>query len=404
MMTERERVLTLLRGGRPDRVPWFGDLDYWATALIGRGLKPAGFKESDAYIDWHRDLGVGFYLQGYFPFRTTIEGCRVTEWREGPARRRRVETPRGTLTETWTWLPESFAEAPTEHLVKSAADLPAYRSLFEHTRYEPDYAFAERRALQVGGQGIVLCYLPKSPFMQMVALDAGIAAVAEIAADAPGELLETLAAVRAAHDRAARIAVASPAEVLMIPENLSSEVVGPRFYELYMRDYHESWCRAIAAAGKYSCVHLDGTLKGLLRQVASAGFTFIEAMTPAPVGDLEVERWAEWCGGGADRLLGRPARRLFHGHRLRRRIRAPHAGGPARHGLGAALRPRRRRPGPARRPGAPRPPRRRARRRVSVSPPAALASPGSRSRLHRGCSGRTRRGSSRARPRSRAGP
>jgi len=303
MMTERERVLTLLSGGRPDRVPWLGDLDYWATALIGRGLKPAGFKESDAYIDWHRDLGVGFYLQGHFPFRTIIEGCRVAEWREGTSRRRRVETPRGTLTERWTWLPESFAEAPTEHLVKSAADLAAYRSLFEHTRYEPDYAFAEKRARQVGDQGVVLCYLPKSPLMQMVALDAGIAAVAEIDADAPGELLETLAAVRAAHDRAAGLAVSSPAEVLMIPENLSSEVVGPRFHELYMRDYHEFWCWAIAAAGKYSSVHLDGTLKGLLRQVASTGFTFVEAMTPAPVGDLEVERWAEWCGSGSRTVL-----------------------------------------------------------------------------------------------------
>src|SRR5512137_2236310 len=122
-MTDRERVLTLLAGGRPDRVPWFGDLDYWATALIGRGLKPAGFKESDAYIDWHRDLRVGFYLQGYFPFRTIIDGCRTAEWREGPARRRRIETPRGTLTETWTWLADSFSEAPTERLVKSAADL-----------------------------------------------------------------------------------------------------------------------------------------------------------------------------------------------------------------------------------------------------------------------------------------
>ncbi|NLZ89398.1 MAG: hypothetical protein GX916_07850 [Clostridiales bacterium] len=35
-MTERERVLTLLRGEQPDRVPWFGDdvkrvLDTWVT-------------------------------------------------------------------------------------------------------------------------------------------------------------------------------------------------------------------------------------------------------------------------------------------------------------------------------------------------------------------------------------
>jgi hypothetical protein len=319
-MTERERVLTLLSGGRPDRVPWFGDLDYWATALIGRGERPADFKTSGAYIDWHRDLRVGFYLQGYFPFRTVVENCRVAEWREGPARRRRIETPRGTLTETWTWLAESFAEAPTEHLVKSAADLPAYRFLFENTRYEPDHAFAWERRRQVGDAGVVLCYLPKCPFMQMVALDAGIGAVAEIAADAPDELAGTLAAVRTAHDGAARIAVAGPAEVLMIPENLSSEVVGPRFYERYMREYHETWCGEIAAAGKYSCIHLDGTLKGLLRQVASAGFNFIEAMTPAPVGDLEVERWAEWCragaasaGAGASGGVNASARTVFWG-------------------------------------------------------------------------------------------
>jgi len=303
-MTERDRVLTLLAGGKPDRVPWFGDLDYWATSLIGRGLRPKDFKESPSYIDWHRELGVGFYLQGYFPFKTAIENCRVTEWREGAGRRRRIETPRGVLAETWTWLADSFAEAPTEHLVKSAADLGAYRYLFENTRYEPDYGSAELRRRQVGETGVVLCYLPKSPFMQMVALDSGIMAVAEIFADDPDGLAETLAAVRRAHDRAAAIAVGSPAEILMIPENLSSEVVGPRFYEMFMREYHETWTGRIGAAGKYSCVHLDGTLKGLLKQVCGAGFTFIEAMTPAPVGDLEVGRWADWSGNGSTVLWG----------------------------------------------------------------------------------------------------
>lgn len=300
-MTERRRVLTLLGGGRPDRVPWFGDLDYWATALIGRGERRADFKTSDAYLDWHRDLRCGFYLQGGFPFRTIVDGCGIAEWREGDARRRRIVTPRGALTETWTWLPESFAEAPTEHLVKSADDLAAYRFLFENTRYEPDYSFARTRRRQVGEAGVVVGYLPKSPFMQMVALDAGIGAVAEIAADAPDELAETLAAVRGAHDAAAGLALGSPAEVLMIPENLSSEVVGPTFYERYMREYHETWCAEIAAAGKYSCIHLDGTLKGLLRQVAGAGFTFIEAMTPAPVGDLAVAEWAAWAGAAGKR-------------------------------------------------------------------------------------------------------
>lgn len=135
-MTARERVLTLLSGKQPDKVSWLGDLDYWATALVGRGQKPQGFQRTAAYLDWHRELGVGFYLQGYFP---------------------------------------------------------------------------------------------------------------------------------------------------LMPENLSSEVVGPDLFEKFMRPYQSEWAAAIKAAGKFSCIHLDGTLKGLLRQECTVGLSFIEAMTPAPV-------------------------------------------------------------------------------------------------------------------------
>jgi hypothetical protein len=59
---------------------------------------------------------------------------------------------------------------------------------------------------------------------------------------------------------------------------------------------HTHWAREIKEAGKFSCIHLDGTLKGLLKQESQVGLSFIEAMTPAPVGDLAVENWAGWVG------------------------------------------------------------------------------------------------------------
>jgi hypothetical protein len=303
-MTPKERVLAVLNGQRPDRVPWFGDLDYWATALIGRGEKPKDFKKSDAYIEWHRDLGVGYYLQGDFPYRAITDSCKVREWTEGNLRRRAIETPCGNLSETWTWLPESFAEAPTEHLVKSAADLRAYRYFHEDTRYEADYTFPERRLKQVGDQGVVLCYLPKSPLMQMVALDAGVTTVFEAFADAGDEFRKTIEVVRRSHDQAAALAVDCGAELLMIPENLSSECVGKTFYEMFMRDYEETWARRIREAGKFSCIHLDGTMKGLLRETCSTSLTFIEALTPAPAGDLEIENWAAASGNSRTVLWG----------------------------------------------------------------------------------------------------
>ncbi|MBN1836244.1 MAG: hypothetical protein JW820_10365, partial [Spirochaetales bacterium] len=120
-MTPRERVLTILKGGQPDRVPWFADLDYWATALIARGERPRDFKISDAYLDWHRELGAGFYLQGYFPFREIPQDCRVETWTEGNHRCRRIETPKGTLQECWYWSDITASEAPIERLVKGPA-------------------------------------------------------------------------------------------------------------------------------------------------------------------------------------------------------------------------------------------------------------------------------------------
>lgn len=293
-MKMRDRVLSVLKREKPDRVPWFGDLDYWASALIGRGQKPADFKTSQAYIDWHRDLGVGFYLQGYFPFKTIIENCRIKDWNEGNKRYRQIETPKGTLRECWTWIVDSFTEGPTEHLIKSIEDLQAYEYVHANTRYVPDYEYAYQRMEQVGDMGLLLAYLPKSPLMQMVALDVGIMTVIDLFMQDREALTQTVRVVRESHDRAANISLQSPAEILMIPENLSAEVVGPFLFEDYMRPYQQEWALKIKDAGKFSTIHMDGTLKGLLREETSIGLTFIEAMTPAPVGDLAVKEWADF--------------------------------------------------------------------------------------------------------------
>jgi hypothetical protein len=81
-------------------------------------------------------------------------------------------------------------------------------------------------------------------------------------------------------------------------------VVGIKLYESHMRAYHETWTGRIRAAGKISCIHMDGTLRGLLARVASAGFDFIEAMTPAPAGDVPVGEWAKLAGSNRRVLWG----------------------------------------------------------------------------------------------------
>jgi hypothetical protein len=293
----RERVLTLLSGRAPDRVPWLADLDYWASAMRRRGEVAPDFIGSPAYFDLNRQLGTGFYLQGYFPFKAHYDGTvRFESRQDGNLRRHTLETPAGVLTSAWRYLPVSFSEAPVKHLVERCEDLAALRHLYEHTAYEPDYDDIARRQGWIGDNGVVLCYLPRSPFMQMVTELSGIEALVALWAEAPDELDETLRVMERSHDQAAALAVASPAECLMIPENLSSEVVGKRFFERYLRGYETRWVERIRRAGKRSFIHMDGTLRGLLREVASVGFDVIEAVTPAPVGDLTFEEMRRLAG------------------------------------------------------------------------------------------------------------
>lgn len=303
-MRPRERALSVLRGKKADQVPWFGDLDYWATSLITKGERPKDFKASDDYLKWHRELRCGFYLQGYFPFKEIFENCDVKTWNEGNRRFREIKTPRGILRECWRYLDISFSEGHDEYLLKTEDDLPAYNFFIENTRYEPDYEFAKLRTRQVGDFGLVLVYTPRSPFMHLVAIDSGIMNIAYMSTAEPGAFAETISIMRKKFTEAASIAAACPADIVMTPENLSAEMVGPHYFELYMKDVQKQWSDMIKASGKFSCIHMDGTLKGLLREECGQGFSFIEACTPAPVGDLAVGDWRSYMEGNNTVLWG----------------------------------------------------------------------------------------------------
>jgi len=292
-VSERERLLTLLSGGVPDQVPWLGDLDYWVPYALAERRIDAKYA-GDGIFQLHRDLGVGFYLQGHSPFRQVLEGVEIRGAASGNERVREIVTPVGTLREVTKRLPSSYTSAIGEHLIKTPEDIKTFMYVYEHTNYVPDYDTAARRVSLIGDQGVALCYTPRSPFMDLVAQYAGIAAVVELMDDAPELLDGLLELMECKHDQAARLTLESPAECVMLPENISSEVVGKRFFEKYMRGYHEKWCGRIAGAGKTSFVHLDGTMRGLIREVASTGVRVIEALTPAPVGDIEIEDLRGW--------------------------------------------------------------------------------------------------------------
>lgn len=326
-MSKRQDVLDVLQGKQPEYVPWFGDLAYWIDYLKDEGLIEEKYTETEScgaitakgshteadetgsspggrsavsqglagsfceegLQQMHRDLGVGFYLQGYFPFQTIYEGVEYIAEDDGSTRVTQFHTPYGDLREIWKYMKETYSWAPAEMLLKSEGDIPALKYVYEHTRYEPDYELAVKRKSGIGENGLVLVYAPKSPLMELVALRAGIETVVELSMDAQEEFEELLEVMQKKHEEALEHSLNCPADCIMVPDNLSSELVGGSLYEDYIRPVHEKWTEKIRKAGKFSFVHLDGTLIPLLTKLSKAGFDVIEAVTPKPVGDAALE-------------------------------------------------------------------------------------------------------------------
>lgn len=304
-MTTRERILGMLRDERIDRIPWCGDLAYWIDYLNDEKLMPEKYlrgqslKEREilgqglaapfhgkGLMELHKDLDVGFYLQGYFPFNTVYDGVEVITEVRGTTRTTTVKTPYGDMQEVWEYVFNTHSWGPRIHMVKDEDDLKKIRYLYEHTFYEPNYDMAIERNQIIGDQGITLVYMPKCPIMELVALRAGIEAVTYMIADAQDEWNETMAVMERRHDEACEIALKAPAECIMIPDNLSSGSIGRKLYREYAFGYSRKWTSRIREAGKFSFVHLDGTVNPLLTEVCEAGFDVVEGLTPYPVGDM----------------------------------------------------------------------------------------------------------------------
>ena len=286
-LSNRERILAILKHEKTDRVPWFGDLDYWHHAAALRGDLDAKYR-SDGYFQLNRDLGVGFYLQGFGPYTQLNPGISFSIRSLNGQTIRTMQTPHGDLVEITQFLPMSYSTGYIKHFVETEDDLRPFKSYLESLDFMPAYEEIGRRQRIIGDNGVVLCYTPRSPFMEMVTTYVGLVNLVYLLNDAPDEMAEIFQIMETKFDRAAELTVHSPAECIMIPENLSSEVVGVSYYKQYLRPYESRWIKQIRQAGKYSFIHMDGTLRGLLQHVAETGFDVIEAVTPEPSGDMSM--------------------------------------------------------------------------------------------------------------------
>jgi hypothetical protein len=144
-------------------------------------------------------------------------------------------------------------------------------------------------------------YLPKSPYQALAQTYMKLEDLVYALADEPQAVEDAMKAIDGAYDPlfvelTNKVVVEPRPRILNFGENLHEQLISPKIFEQYYLPWYERRSGALRRAGIFTHIHIDGFFKNLLPYLPQLPFDGIEALTPKPQGDLDLEAIAEHLG------------------------------------------------------------------------------------------------------------
>lgn len=301
-MTLRERILTVYRGGTPDVVPYMLDLSHWFyhRNRLRWDLSEAYTEPERALIEYHKRVGAGFYVPNLaylydvrYPPDTRVS---VSKGDKGRAITWRIETPLGSIERTRVWEDATYAWAIPGWGVKTEQDLRVLGHAMGGRTFSPRWDRFEAWDECVGDFGVIYLPLGYSGMGYLLNYWMGIEAAMYAVVDWPDTTHEVVDAINESNLRCLDMLADSPAQVLIMGDNFSSEIQPPSFFGVWSRPFYVEAIGRAHAAGKYVAVHIDGKLHGSLGMIRETGADCADAVTPGPMGDLTPRECGQEAG------------------------------------------------------------------------------------------------------------
>jgi hypothetical protein len=282
----KERILTAITWGEPDRVP----LTAFASTL------PQGQGERLA-----RNLGVGLVLRppAHVERHRNVEIVSREYWEDGERRlRRTIKTPVGEVWETLR--PEgaySTSNWIVEHFVKEPDDYRVLEYYYQDAVFVDNYDYIREAQRRIGGDGLVYVRIAKTPMQEMLYFLMGMERFA-VDFHTRRDLFDSLYhTMLRRYEEMFALAAAAPVEMVLMGDNISGDVVSRERFRDYIAPVYQRIRAAVSGTGKLIGAHMDGRLAALKNEIAAADLDVIEAFTPPPMGNVSLAEARElWPG------------------------------------------------------------------------------------------------------------
>ncbi len=301
-MTIRERILSVYRGETPDVVPYMLDLSHWFYHKhhLPWDLSASRTEPERELLDYHKQMNVGFYVPqlGAF-FDVTYGGdVRVTTTKSEDGREIswELETPSGVIRRKRRWEEQTYAWGISEWGICSEQDLRVLGHALASRRYTPRWERYEAWVDYAGDWGVVYTMPGYSAMGHLLNYWLGVEQTVYATIDWHTAMHEVVNQINANVLECVDVLARSPAEVICMGDNFSSDIQPPRFFEEWSKPFYAEAINRLHAAGKHVAVHIDGKLRGALAMFRDLGADCADAVTPAPMGDLTPEACRDEAG------------------------------------------------------------------------------------------------------------
>ena len=289
-MTIRERIISVYRGQIPDKPPLGIYSRYLRSGDIERRTRTRGLGILDFFPPvsllappWHIQPG---YVS---EVRNAILDVKIS-WKDGQmVETRTLETSKGNISQITAKDPSSGSDWILKPYLERPEDLRVMSHLAEETIFRDQTPAFRQRTTDLGEDGVVLARLDRSPYQKLlIELVDPQRFLIDFSLD-PDPYEELMEVMGRRLDEQFELALASDAEILWQPDNITSDMTPPRFFEKYCLPFYAKRGAACREAGKIYAVHMDGRTRALKDLIAACPIDVIESFSlPDIGGDLPI--------------------------------------------------------------------------------------------------------------------
>jgi len=297
-MNSKQRILTVLQGGTPDRVVFAPNIWQWFEYQKLHGLLPDELSGCKTQLEVLKHLGVDIFSRNLLTdirtswigghVKTVYHEVEVEEQLEDSRRKIIYHTPYGTLSEVFRFDEQGCTLLQEEHLFKDFdKEYPAWKFLFQDRDYVFDPESYRRLSDEVGEWGVVMAGEITLPLKQL-----HFAARADNAIyllyDHEKEMQELMEIYAEKALKLIQEMVASGVKVVCSMDNLDSLFYPPDMFERYCASFFKRGAEICHEAGAYFFSHACGRQRDILDQVIASGLDGLEGIAFPPLGDIEL--------------------------------------------------------------------------------------------------------------------